>query len=380
MSNKIEQFSRILHHRLTGTGKVFTVPTSNDHTDETWSETDLYIGELGINVSDDKIYMRTNNGIVQLSASSSVSGASGPWTFNAGVIEIGSTYSATSIIRNSSAYTDLGNSSLRFNNIYLGGNTQSITKIDVNTGFTLEDTTGVLISSLSEGSNSAPIQIAATSSSGLRQGGLHLQTDNSGFIGSATGRFIIGSSNITIDDISYSGVIGATGIGLTGGNNMIYIGKGFDRDYQYPNSVGIGSKLVIRGVEDDGSGQYNESEIIKGQSKLRTTDALTTPIVQINWVAPGEVIQLSGKVLGVDMGDASLVYSANIFLTGSLDGLTQSHMIGNPIVNELDTFDDGVAVIGTVDNTSISIKVKGTGTNTIQWLCSWEYQKLINIV
>ena len=55
---KISQFSRILHHRSTIAGQKFTVPISNDHSDDTWLNTDLYIGEIGINVSDDTIYFR----------------------------------------------------------------------------------------------------------------------------------------------------------------------------------------------------------------------------------------------------------------------------------------------------------------------------------
>ena len=48
---RIDQYARLMHHRISTSGANFTVPTSDDHTDETWLSTDLYIGELGINIS-----------------------------------------------------------------------------------------------------------------------------------------------------------------------------------------------------------------------------------------------------------------------------------------------------------------------------------------
>jgi len=68
---KIEQFSRLINHRITTAGQQFTIPTSNDHTDETWLSTDLYIGELGMNITDDKLWFRTNNGLVQIATGTS---------------------------------------------------------------------------------------------------------------------------------------------------------------------------------------------------------------------------------------------------------------------------------------------------------------------
>ena len=44
-------------------GQMGTVPASDDHTDGTWSETDMYVGEQLINTADDIIYVRTDNGI-----------------------------------------------------------------------------------------------------------------------------------------------------------------------------------------------------------------------------------------------------------------------------------------------------------------------------
>lgn len=61
---------RILIKRSTNTGEVPTAAPSTDHTDGTWDSLDIYKGELFINVADNKLWMRTDSGIVQLYPSS----------------------------------------------------------------------------------------------------------------------------------------------------------------------------------------------------------------------------------------------------------------------------------------------------------------------
>lgn len=66
MSDIIKQYSRMQNHRVTGTGVVFTVPTSEDFTDGSWLSTDLCRGEIGIQMEDDRVFARTDNGIIEL--------------------------------------------------------------------------------------------------------------------------------------------------------------------------------------------------------------------------------------------------------------------------------------------------------------------------
>ena len=72
----IQQNSRIAHHRLTTPGSIFTVPATVDFTDGSWLSTDLMIGEIGMQISDDRLFFRTSNGIVEVSTSS---GANSMW-------------------------------------------------------------------------------------------------------------------------------------------------------------------------------------------------------------------------------------------------------------------------------------------------------------
>lgn len=63
----IQQNSRISHHRFTTTDAVPTIPSiSVDHTDGTWVATDLHLGEIGMNMTDDRFWWRSNNGIVEM--------------------------------------------------------------------------------------------------------------------------------------------------------------------------------------------------------------------------------------------------------------------------------------------------------------------------
>jgi hypothetical protein len=50
----------------TVSGQVPTVAPSNDHTDGTWSVTDVYAGELMANVNNSRLWMRMSNGIREI--------------------------------------------------------------------------------------------------------------------------------------------------------------------------------------------------------------------------------------------------------------------------------------------------------------------------
>lgn len=67
--------SRILIKRSTTPGELPTVPVSNDHTDGTWVPTDIYEGEIFINIPDDKVYTRVDSGIVLIAKFSDITAA-----------------------------------------------------------------------------------------------------------------------------------------------------------------------------------------------------------------------------------------------------------------------------------------------------------------
>ena len=76
MANKIE-YSRLVLKRATQTGVTPTINTiSPDVIDENWLATDILTGELFLNTADDKLFIRTDNGITEITTGT-VSGATG---------------------------------------------------------------------------------------------------------------------------------------------------------------------------------------------------------------------------------------------------------------------------------------------------------------
>ena len=383
---KIEQYSRIINHSISTSGKVFTVPSSNDHTDETWLATDLYIGELGVNITDDKVFVRTNNGIVQLSTATS-SGTSAPSVFiyNAPNIQIGSTYSADAIVPTGTYYTDLGSSSLRFKDLYLGGSGTTYTTINTNGGLLLRESTNSILSTNGISATNAPIEIHTSSSNVNKDRPLHLNSRYASVSGSSNYVTTIASYNAYLTNNAHAVVIGAREVTLNDGvSDITHIGRGYSKTNYESDQVVTGGSLAVRGIDDDGSTQYDRSDWITSQARLRTTNALITDIVTIPWTATasgGEILQYKAYVIGTDIADASLVYSCEISGVYSIDGSLVSYEIGTPVVMEWSSFSGTQPTVELAsDGDGAYIKVKGTSGNTIQWLCSYSYHRLINVI
>lgn len=386
---KIEQFSRLINHRVTTTGQTFTIPTSNDHTDETWLATDLYIGEIGINVTDDTIYMRTNNGIVQISTGTSSTGTTSSaavFVYNSPNIEIGSTYSAAAVTPRSGYYTDLGSSTLRWKDLYLGGSSGGTTTINVNSGLNLKESTNGILTTNGMVNDNSPIGIHSTSQNTTKNRGLHLNSRSTTFVGASnTESVFISTISASMSNCSSSAVIGGKNVKISDGlSSVVHLGVGYDKfDYE-TETIYAGKKLAIRGVADDGSTQYNRSDWTTSQAILRTSDALTSNIVTIPWTSTasgGDVIQVKGYIIGTDISDATLVYSAEIMGAYSIDGSLQVTEVGTPILNALSSYTgDQPDCEMSADGSNVYVKVTGVGTNTIQWLCSYSYHRLINVI
>jgi hypothetical protein len=386
---KIEQYSRLINHRITTAGQQFTIPTSNDHTDETWLSTDLYIGEIGINITDDKVFFRTNNGLVQLATGTSSGGSTASqaavFVFNSPNINIGSTYSADSVSPRSGYYTDLGTTTLPWKDLYLGGSSTFASTIDVTGSLYIKSDSGLGI--LSTGgviSSGAPIEIHTNSSNLNKDRPLWLNSRSASITGSTNYVGSWNSYNVFMANNTRTTVISGLNVYIEDGiTDHVHLGRGFGKTNYESDQVVAGGSLAIRGLDDDGSGQYNRSDWTTTQTKLRTSNALTTAIANIGWtdlVNGGEVIQVKAYLIGTDINDASNVYSAEIMGVYSLDEFLTPHEIGTPILNAVSSY------VGTqpdvemdVDNTYVYIKVTGFASNTIQWLCTYSYHRLINV-
>jgi hypothetical protein len=70
-------YTRILVKQSSTPGYKPTIPASNDHTDGTWGETDIYIGELYWNSADGIMYTRTETGIQNITQPTDPSSGAG---------------------------------------------------------------------------------------------------------------------------------------------------------------------------------------------------------------------------------------------------------------------------------------------------------------
>lgn len=381
---KIEQYSRVINHRISTAGQKFTIPTSNDHTDETWLATDLYIGELGVNVSDDTIYFRSNNGIIQISASSSGPSQSQIWVTSGSNIALSSTFSADAVIPNSLYYTDLGTSTTRWKDLYLGGSTTGQSTIEVNGGLSITETAnnGILGSGFVV-TNNTPIIIFASASVDVRNRPLHLNSKDS-YIYSTTGQCAtIASDGVIINSGVENYLVSGSDVVIgTNSTNGAHIGKGFLKTNIFDDTVVIGGNLAVRGVADDGTGQYAVSDWTTTQASLRTFDALYNLIADVDFFETGasasEVMQLKAYIIGTEIDNADNVYSAELLGLFKQVGGTASQ-VGQTITREISNY-PGLEAIFDTSSTGVEIKVKGTGTDTIQWLCTYSWHRMKGII
>lgn len=383
---RIDQYSRIINHSITTSGQTFTIPTSNDHTDQTWLSTDLYIGEIGANVTDDKVYIRTNNGIIQLgtSASNSAGATNSPFIFTTPNITISSTYSVDAIIPRSGYFTDLGSSTLPWKDLYVGGRSSAIGIIyGGGSGLQIKETSNGILASGFEPNDNTPIVIYGTvSASTDRNRPLMINSKDVYMQGSGNQRVMIASNGVIMGTASDTLVSGQNVVITPNIVSHVHLGYGYNKTNYNSYEVVVGGSLAVRGVADDGSTQYGKSDWITTQDLLRTSTAATTNIASIPWGSSGIgcVMQVKAYLIGTNISDPSQTYSAEIVGCYYKDSTgTFADVIGNPVINEMSSW-------GTIppscemnaDATNVYIKVSGT-TATIQWLCSYSFHQLINI-
>ena len=70
-----KEYARLQIKYTSITGASPSLPYTQDHNDGTWSPTDLYVGEFFLNASDDKLWIRTFNGIIPVGGTGSGTGS-----------------------------------------------------------------------------------------------------------------------------------------------------------------------------------------------------------------------------------------------------------------------------------------------------------------
>jgi hypothetical protein len=396
---RIDQYARLIHHRLTGAGQQFTIPASADHTDETWAATDLYIGEIGLNITDDKVFARTNNGIIELAVATQSSSGDQIWIISGQDILVGASYSnATSVSKATGATSvSLGKSDNRWSGLFLGGNPDLKGTINTSDAIEIRDNAGnrFLTAGYLVTSEDSAIHIGTQSQTVAKEQGLFLNSMFGTMSNGGYNRVMIGSSNVIMDDAegavsiaAFDVQIGDSNVGTI--NGVTHIGPGYFKKNLVSLRTTVGGSFAVRTLDGGtlgGNSQpiYADSDWVIQQEKIQTLNALSTPIVTYGWTA-GEAIQMKARVMGINRDDGN-VYSAEIFGTGIHNGDGFAQMIGDPIILEQSNF-GGTASIppydlaeATIecDDTNFYVKVKGHSASPVEWICTYSYQKMSNL-
>lgn len=397
---RIDQYSRILHHRLTAPGAQFTIPSSSDHTDETWAATDLYIGELGINVTDDKIFMRTNNGIVQLATATASAGGTNIWVYSGTQVQIGGSYSlTTSIVKTpgSTGSVDLGTTSDRFSGVYLGGNADLKGVINTSNSLDIRNSAGkrYLTADYMVSSEDSAIHIGTYSQTVDKLQGIFINSSNSEMRNGSRNRTIISSNNVIMDEVAYAAALAAQNVQIGDStlgtkSNIIHIGPGYSKKNTTSNTVTVGGAFGVRNLDNGTNGGnsqpiYAESDWITAQARLDTVDALSNAIVSLPWTS-GDAIQMKAYVMGVNRDDGT-VYSSEISASGINLGSGFVKLTGDPYILEQSTFGSTFSIApndiaeSTIecDLNYFYIKVKGHSASEVNWIVTYSYHRMKNL-
>lgn len=68
MPNLSQIDAKMVNKRSTVAAEIPTIPASNDHTDGSWNNTDVYSGEIFINETDEKVFIRIAGVIKEFAA------------------------------------------------------------------------------------------------------------------------------------------------------------------------------------------------------------------------------------------------------------------------------------------------------------------------
>jgi len=218
--------------------------------------------------------------LVQIATGTSSGGSTASqaavWVFNSPNINIGSTYSADSISPRSGYYTDLGNTTLPWKDLYLGGSSTYASTIDVKGSLYIKsDADEGVLSTGGVVSSNAPIEIHTNSSNSNKDRPLWLNSRYAAITGSTNYVGAWNSYNVFMSNNSRATVISGYNVSVDDGvSEHVHLGRGFSKTNYESDQIVAGGSLAVRGVDDDGSTQYDRSDWI-------TTETLSMKLLLV---------------------------------------------------------------------------------------------------
>lgn len=392
--------ARIQHHSLTTPASIFTVPPSEDFTDGSWTIEDLAIGEIGINLADDRIFFRTTNGIVEMETSSFTA----LWTRSGDDIQALEDILSTPVVYPNilaplTGVSDLGSNAIKWKDIYAE---------------TLQNGTGLI--------EVDPTTISIQNDGGAFSAeGLFITTGYAAIWALAQTKIIeLGTTSIAIIDETASGFVEVRGTSVQArtkqpavdipgeifaeiftadnsaapvlsnsgeDNNSVFIGsRDSSMDTGVTNSVIIGG-VALTGDTDDtvfmprtnvrgaGVAGYAGSETIRDQAVVQTADATVTTIYTIP-MTNGDMISVQARVNGQDSA-AVEACGSNLFAVFTKQGGTCVQLGSTDTSMKSTTLS---TVIIDTDATDVRVRVTGIAATTMNWVATVDYHKTITNV
>lgn len=369
MSGLNIQNSRIQQKYSTFSGETPTIAPSTDHTDGTWTPTDIYVGEVFFNVVDDAAWFRSLNGIVPLT-----SGA----TYISTYVNItGGTMTGGLVTPSLSATSITGTTiySNNFNGVYYGDGSNL-------TGITATIFTGGTVSGNTIFTNNVDMCAAALSASTISGCGGELDIQgNLNVIGNISGNTFYGDGSgltnlpsltaVTLDNVLTQGDTSTNGnIVLTNGDmtltNGTFFGDGsgltnvpfgptptLDDVLQSGNTSTNYDILLTNGNIVLGTGIYygDGSGLTNLPIPTATTQTLAEVLVNGNTTGNNDIIFNEGyKIQHSGQTGTSINFTADTTYTG----IKKIHIEG--------LGDGGSAFVG-VDNEGVSPIVRMAANN-----------------
>lgn len=390
---KITQYSRISHHTIFGTanaGLTFSIPTSEDFTDGTWTIYDLAMSEIGVNEEDKKVYIRIDDEIKEFEF---VGGTAGAESL-ADTLAVGNTTGGNNIVLtggdeivsgNGGSFITLDYSSTP-DRLYMG---QTNSYVDLNNGTT---------------------RVVGTSEAALRVNGsnrLSISSDGTSTLSSSTfsvsganvlinsDKYIASSSNnnkITLQDTSSqnrielysdSSVKSMIGSGTTFSSFESYIisNTAYGQWTTYNPSVGFSTISLLNGaisiqsdtvrISSDVIEHYTDGTAKRKftyQPYISTSDATPTTLHTFGTTTDTSVVYRV-LITAHDLTN-NLAYMSNIFAGFRNDGGTVN-LVGTVDVSAVSDFTTATSTIG-ISGTDIIVRVTGEAGKTINWTADVE--------
>jgi hypothetical protein len=341
MSGLNIQNSRIQQKYSTFSGETPTIAPSTDHTDGTWTPTDIYVGEVFFNVVDDAAWFRSLNGIVPLT-----SGA----TYISTYVNItGGTMTGGLVTPSLSATSITGTTiySNNFNGVYYGDGSNL-------TGITATIFTGGTVSGNTIFTNNVDMCAAALSASTISGCGGELDIQgNLNVIGNISGNTFYGDGSgltnlpsltaVTLDNVLTQGDTSTNGnIVLTNGDmtltNGTFFGDGsgltnvpfgptptLDDVLQSGNTSTNGDILLTNGSITLGNGIFygDGSGLTNLPIASATTQTLAQVLVNGNTTDGNDIIFNIGDKIKTPDGTAFSMLNTDLFRGTSDNGIGQ---------------------------------------------------------